>query len=274
MLFKNYNIFFKHCKRWWVGAGRKKISFDINIFFMKLVLQFNSALKKILLGATHQGNKENCLVQDSTVLILPSNSEKSTSMFEQTYELKEEQGDRWLNSSTDIYLCALQNVTEYKCNVVNYIAGYIQKQLIAKESCVYCHLFLSNMKIVHGGLLLNRKNRGGLTLPSVEFEKVVKIGETLFCTLVHDQGGNPFKVNNLVDRIALQASKIIKDLHPSLLLGLDNHVETMGSHRNLMIKKILGCYISMRAKHFCKEYNRQAVKVRVQLSKLILLKNQ
>ena len=64
------------------------------------------------------------------------------------------------------------------------------------------------------------------------------------------------------------------DLHPSLLIELNEHVDTLGSHRNNMIKQILGCYVSLRAKHFCREFSRQSVKIRVQLSKLIFFKNQ
>ena len=71
-----------------------------------------------------------------------------------------------------------------------------------------------------------------------------------------------------------QALTLIQELYPTLLKELDEHVETMGSHRNLMVKKIVGCFVAMRSKHFCKQFNRQTVKVRVQLSKLISFKNQ
>ncbi len=55
--------------------------------------------------------------------------------------------------------------------------------------------------------------------------------------------------------------------HPTLLIELDDHVEIMGSHRILMIKKIVGCYVAMRVKHFCRQFNMQSLKFRVQLSK-------
>jgi ribosomal protein S17E len=187
----------------------------------------------------------------------------------------DEAQNQWLHSTTDLFLNSLQNnLSEFKLNVLNHVAGYIQKQLKAKEQCVYCGSFLSNMKIVHGGLLINRKNRGGLTLPSVEFEKIVQISETLFVNLLLEAGGNPFKVKNLVDIISLRACSLIQELYPTLLRELDNHVGIMGSHRNLMIKKVVGCYIALHVKHFCKQFNKQSVKVRVQLSKLILFKHQ
>ena len=232
-------------------------------------------MKKIMVGAIHHGMRENCLAQDDSTLVLPSTTVSNASLFEKTFSLRDEAGDKWLHSATDLYLLSLQtNQSEFKVNVLNYIAGYIQKQLRAKEQCVYCNLFLSNTRIVRGGMLLNKKNRGGLTLPSEEIEKIVKISEALFSNLVQAEGGNPFKIKNLVDVISLKACTLIQDLYPSLLKGLDDHLETMGPHRNLMVKKIVGCYVALRAKHFCKHFNMQSVKVRVQLSKLILFKHQ
>ena len=90
-----------------------------------------------------------------------------------------------------------------------------------------CNLFLSNTKIVRGGMLLNKKNRGGLTLPSEEIEKIVKISEALFSNLVQTRGGNPFKIKNLADVISLKACILIQDLYPTLLKGLDCN----GSHK-------------------------------------------
>jgi hypothetical protein len=123
-------------------------------------------------------------------------------------------------------------------------------------------------------MLLNRKNKGGLTLPSEEFEKIVKISKTLFSNLLLEEGGNPFKIKNLVHVLSLKACNLIQELYPRLLKELNDHVETMGSHRNLLVKKIVGCYVALRVKHFCKQYNIQSVKIRVELSKLILFKHQ
>jgi hypothetical protein len=233
-------------------------------------------MKKIMIGAVHHGIRENCLSQDDTKLVLPSTTLSSMAFFEKTLNLRDkDETDEWLSSDTDIFLNSLQNnVSEYKVNVLNHIAGYIQKKLNANEQCVLCNLFLSNLKIVRGDKLLSRKNRGGLTLPSLEFEKIVGICESVFSNILQEQGGNPFKVKNLVHVVSVRVSSVVHELHPTLLKELDEHVETMGSHRNLMLKKIVGCYTSLRVKHFCKELNMKSVKVRVQLSKLVLFKHQ
>lgn len=229
-----------------------------------------------MIGAVHRGIRENCMAQDDSVLVLPSTTAVSLSYFEKSIELNnDESQNKWMDSTTDLLLNSLQNnLSEFKLNVLNHVAGFIQMQLRAKERCCFCNSFLSNMKIVHGGQLLNRKNRGGLTLPSKEFEKIVRISESLFQNLLLEAGGNPFKIKNIVDIISLKACTLIQELYPNLLEELDEHLGIMGSHRNLMIKKVVGCYIALRVKHFCKQYNDQSVKVRVQLSKLILFKHQ
>ena len=236
------------------------------------VIQFNSALKKVLLGATHTGLWENCISQDETTLLLPTSTSENLSLFSEKYDLNSGNGDQWLNSPIDLYLAYLQSRTLFKENVLNYVAGFIQRQIRNKEQCVHCRLFMSNIKDVHACSLLDRKNRGGLTLPSVQLEKVVQISEAIFSNLLKTEG-NPFKVRKIVEKISQKTCKEVFDNHPTLLSQLDDHCE-VGSHRNLMIKKIVGCFISMRCKHFAKEHNQQNVKVRVQLSKLILFKNQ
>jgi hypothetical protein len=113
-----------------------------------------------MIGAVHHGIKENCLTLDDSALILPSTTTASLSYFEKSLNMNDDEAqNQWLHSTTDLFLNSLQNyLFEFKLNVLNHIAGYIQKQLKAREQCVYCGSFLSNLKIVHGGLLINQKN--------------------------------------------------------------------------------------------------------------------
>ncbi len=92
------------------------------------------------------------LSQDDTTLFLPSTTVSCMSFYEQTVNMtNEEAANKWINLDTDLFLNSLQNyLSEFKVNVLNHIAGYIQKQLQAKEQCIYCSIFLSNIKIVRG----------------------------------------------------------------------------------------------------------------------------
>jgi hypothetical protein len=47
-------------------------------------------MKKIMIGAVHNGRLENCLAQDDTVLLLPSTTSASMSLFEETFDMRDE----------------------------------------------------------------------------------------------------------------------------------------------------------------------------------------
>ena len=79
---------------------------------------------------------------------------------------------------------------------------------------------------------------------------------------------------NLVHKLQIQTCLAINEAHPNLMKELENHVGNLGSHKNILVKKIVGCYVSLRGKQSCKILNAQAPKVRMQLSKLILFKNE
>ena len=52
------------------------------------------------------------------------------------------------DNSVELYLERLEqeNSYEFQANILNYISGYIQKKIISKEMCVYCHEYLENME--------------------------------------------------------------------------------------------------------------------------------
>jgi hypothetical protein len=117
-------------------------------------------------GAVHHGIWGNCIAQDDTSLV---RLWLLCSACPSLRKHKKQRGSKqmaWFWRY--LFLNSLQNnLSEFKQRIF-----WIQKQLQAKEQCVYCNLFSSNMKIVCGDLLLNRKNRGGFTLPLEEFEKL------------------------------------------------------------------------------------------------------
>ena len=141
-----------------------------------------------------------------------------------------------------------------------------------KSSSFICSaLYLNNLNNIREGKLLNKKNRGGLTLPSKEFEKVVSITDSLYSEINNEK---LFSQKNIITKLQCQTYKVICELHPEMFSQLENHVGAFGSHKSIVVKKIVGCYASLRAKHSCKLENQKNPKIRVQLSKLILFKNQ
>ena len=54
--------------------------------------------------------------------------------------------------------------------------------------------------------------------------------------------------------------RVLDSRYPNIFSQLDSHVDPsnllkLESHKSLMIKKIISSYLSIRLKHFCKEYN-------------------
>ena len=201
---------------------------------------------------------------DTTIVVLPT-TEAGADLFSELFNLEEE------SSATDIYLDALQCNTEYRDAVLNYVAGFIMRKMKAQENCIDCALYLNNLNNIREGKLLNKKNRGGLTLPSKEFEKVVSITDSLYSEINNEK---LFSQKNIITKLQCQTYKVICELHPEMFSQLENHVGAFGSHKSIVVKKIVGCYASLRAKHSCKLENQKNPKIRVQLSKLILFKNQ
>ena len=108
-------------------------------------------------------------------------------------------------------------------------------------------------------------------LPSVEIEKVVNIADALYSAINTQK---LFGQRNIVHKIQIQACKVVTETHPHLLAVLDEHLGTWGSHKFLMIKNIVACYISMRGRQSAKLYNQKYPKLRMHMSKMILFKNE
>ncbi len=229
------------------------------------VHQFKTAYRKLVVGAIHYNINENCLNQDDTQILLPVNTVKTAQFVSNKFDLAD--------SSNDIYLSAIERNSEYKSSALNYIAGFIQKKVQEKEMCIHCSSFLRNYRVVRGGLFLNHVNRGGLTKPSEPVEKIVQLSDSVFSTIVQQQG-SPYLIPNLVKQVSNKVVQMVNSKSPDIFQSLDDHVETLGSHRSKLIEKICACYISLRSNHYCSEQNKKTPKIRVASSKLILFKNQ
>ena len=230
------------------------------------IAQFRGSLRKLLLGATHMGQFENTISQDDTFLPLPPSTAQNFKFFSNHFDLEEE------DDALDFYTISLDNITEYKSLALNYIAGYVQWKIVNKETCEVCKFFLSNLKICNEEALITKRNRGGLTIPSISVEKIIKISEVVFMEIM-SKGSKPLKQKNLIEKVCVQICNKVHDMHPDLFVDLPNHMESfMGTHQNRLIKKIVSCFMALRLKHHLREEDTD-VSIRIQLSKLILYKN-
>ena len=68
----------------------------------------------------------------------------------------------------------------------------------------------------------------------------------------------------------IEACRVVAEAHPHILEALDGHMGTLGS----LIRKIVGCYVIMGGRRSAKMFKEETPKVRMQMSKIILFKNQ
>lgn len=222
------------------------------------VVQFKAALRKLILGACHLGEFENTIAQDDTFLPVPPSTLQNYKVFTEQYNLDDE--------DIDVYTLSLDRTCEFKSLALNYIAGYVQWKVLQKEQCDGCKSFLANLKICNADALILKKNRGGLTVPSVEVDRLVKLSEDVFVELM-SRGEKCLAERYLIEKISVKICSQVHDLFPSLFRDLSDH------HQNLLIKKIVQCFITLRLKHYMREMKTD-VCVRRSLSKLILYKGQ
>ena len=216
------------------------------------------------MGATHYGTFENCVIQDDTTIPIPAQTELAVDFFDEQYQVTE---------AAETYVNAMNHTSEFKDSVLNYIAGYIQRKVFNSEMCVFCREYLGNLKIVEHSGLYQCKNKGGLTIPSTEFCKVVRIANSVYESIISDK--NPLTIKNLVQMVQNKVMVILTDKYPLIFEGMDEHVQSLvlGSHKVKIVKKIIGCLVSMRSKHLCKTINSGVENLRVHYSKLILLQH-
>ena len=206
------------------------------------VIQFKASFRKLLIGATHTSCFGNCMLQDDTnVLILPPYI-SNTNVFNQHSEETDE--------PALIYMDSLDTKSEYRSNVLNYISGFIQRSKVKTEQCISCKLFLSNLKIVKTSALLEIKDKGGLTCPSPIIEKIVTIADSILNPKL--SSGDILREKNLIDKVYLITLRVVNLNKLYFFSELDDHVDDvglLGSHRNLLIRKIVCSFVTMRAKH-------------------------
>ena len=154
-----------------------------------------------------------------------------------------------------------------------------KKKLVKKETCLSCHDFLANVAIRSTCKLIESVNQGFLVHPSSNVNLVVKI--TNSCFEEFNRKTKILQEKSIVQKIQNNVIEILNARHPKLFESLDLHVDNQRldncvSHRVLMIKKIILCYLSLRLKHFCKLKNETELDKRMKrkATKLVHFKSQ
>ena len=144
-----------------------------------------------------------------------------------------------------------------------------------KEQCVFCAETLQNSCIVARSKFVSSINRGKLTYPSEEVFFVVKVTNSILQKLLYQK--SVLKEKRIIEKMSLTVTNVIEEKRPDLFSALDTHTDDISiSHKVAMIHKIVGCFVTIRLKHFCKPLNAPNFDkyIRKTRSKLILFENQ
>jgi hypothetical protein len=111
-------------------------------------------------------------LDDSAIIPLPLG-------LDETFQIQDVEIEEHNNYWSQEYIENILISSEYKSDVLVYIAGYFQQKIIQQEECIECKFCLTNLRIVESSTLLNLINRGPLCVPFADIVKIVKISHIL-----------------------------------------------------------------------------------------------
>ena len=223
-------------------------------------------MKKFLLYTSYKIGIPNILIQNEIVNheFLSTDTRNAMDRIEINFDLED-------FNAFDCY----EETSEYKENVLNYIAGFIQKKILKNEKCIQCRQFLATNQI--STPFLNLRNLGGLNTPAETLLHIVKLTEVIV-TDFHNKH-NVFSQKDIFYQIFVRAIHFLDIKNQNFLSELNCHAfdckETL-SHRNSFIKKVVQCFLTLKLRHMSKLKNEDICKARIRhkYNKLVLFSNQ
>ena len=173
--------------------------------------------------------------------------------------------------------CDISNivmVSEYKEAVISYIAGFVAKKAVKKIACPSCVDALTTNNL---SAFVTWKSNGGLAIPSESLVRVCTETEKCIMRMINATGGSLPNCSNLHGAIATVV--LAQCIDANVFKSLESHMYDTTATNNHIARIIKTCaqiYTNIRMKHQGKRFtdNITGKKVRKQLSKLILFKNQ
>lgn len=228
------------------------------------VSEFKSAYKRILVKTEIKTTKSaNCMTLDDTsILSISSTQEKNkTKNFLKNIATEEDYESAFFESIIDI------DLNDYVEDVVTYISGYVQRQLLENMECTECCEAVLSDAIIENCQLIELKNIGGLIKPSTVIKQICISAE------------KTFRINS--DEIGME--KLIRStfrhLDPSVFDSMNDHFlnsDPIENHRLLFVKSVLHQYFKLRIHHKnaqTVEENRK-IKIRNFYKKMVHFKGQ
>lgn len=221
----------------------------------------------------------NCIPQDDTVLV--GVSDNSSVQNEQEIESAQEidiDSEQFIINDILMdhdYFGENWCFTDYADEVITYISGFIARTVKKRIDCSFCKqlLVLSDAQketdTHRPDKLLQRKNRGGLCLPSPDVIIICKNAEKSLRLYNKDR---LFQTKNILNILINQALCSL----PSDIFNMNDHLYDQlpsSDHRSQLMKLILKTFFNMRMKHESKTFT-NFKRIRMRNNKLTLFQNQ
>jgi len=169
-------------------------------------------------------------------------------------------------------------LSKYSENAVTYIAGYVARNVIKRLPCEQCAQALTSYQNDNSdsSTLLQIADRGGLKKPSWDTALICKETEKCYKRIQQQKpptgrGFSALIVSAVTNQVLTRTTPIFEQLHEHEL-----ETEPEDNHVIQLVKRIVKEYVKIRNYHWGKKYTAAVCgpKVRKQLSKLVLFKNQ
>ena len=244
--------------------------------------QFTAAYKRLLLRSGIKATGGNCQSVDNTdILDMLGNvnqMHEKVNMTNASIIRKYDLAERFpMVTDHDYSDCPnLINLSEYKTVAVQYIAGYVAKNLQNCTACLDCRNALESNSSSRLDLI-EFKSRGGLIKPSKSVEIICYEAEKSFERMLKITENNLPRCKGILEAISTAVLGTIKD--KQVFNNLKTHMKDSAVEENyvyLLIKNIVKMYCKIRLYHLGKEKTAEEnlFKIRKKFSKLILFSHQ
>jgi hypothetical protein len=169
-------------------------------------------------------------------------------------------------------LNSLEGLTEYKESVVEYIGGFVVRQVRKNIKCEVClsslisHTEGVNMKLV------NAKDRGGLIRLSPDVKKICEVSEQCLQHVLKTKG-LPRTSGNVVQALSSTVLKVVSENYPRCFEELNSHTmdcSILSNHLHEVIRSIAIRFIKIRLHHVAKLHTQHLEVFSYQLSFLFM----
>lgn len=242
--------------------------------------QFKSALKKLIIHTEiREKNTGNCInLEDIPILnVSSSSSQNSINIINETVNSNK----KWLNVfrtvETDhdysFNMCLPLYTTQYKNEVISYIAGYIIRKLMKKLNCVECINALTVRDAETNQNLINIKSRGSLLYPSRDVIYICKqVDNALTMYIKVHKNLSDININTVTYDIM---KNIISYTSQGIFNVLKEHINDQcffSNHVNHLLKSIISLYAKIRLTHYIQTQQNVSLSDRHKLNKIIIFK--